>query len=249
MQKFIQCVTVTGADDSTAFSDIQETAQRFPFVEFGILVSRNHSGANRFPSQNWLTVLAHSGLHETVNFSCHFCGEYVRMFAAGKNPLDVLRQEVPAIPQGLFKRIQINTHGYKTYGDFFPPRECVEDLESQGVTVILQHDDANSNFIEYIATRCANVVALCDLSHGAGVLPDAWPSADVFPCPVGYAGGLSPDNVAAQIEAILAAGGGKTGMWIDAETMLRSNGDVLFDFDKVEAFLQASAPYIVGGAS
>ena len=69
-------VTMTGADDSINPNELIEISKKYPFVEWGILVSRNSQGSNRFPSLQWMDKL-----HElnTVNLllSCHLCGTYI----------------------------------------------------------------------------------------------------------------------------------------------------------------------------
>jgi hypothetical protein len=87
-----------------------------------------------------------------------------------------------------------------------------------------------------------NISALFDLSHGAGVLPETWPKPLTIPC--GYAGGLSPEIVARQIERVSALVGDKH-IWIDAETKLRSPNDLLFDLEKVRTFLEVAKPWVV----
>jgi phosphoribosylanthranilate isomerase len=59
----------------------------------------------------------------------------------------------------------------------------------------------------------------------------------------GYAGGLSPENVVAQLEKI-AVVSGDVPIWIDAETNLRSDQGQHFDLDRVCAFAEAVKPWI-----
>ena len=59
----------------------------------------------------------------------------------------------------------------------------------------------------------------------------------------GFAGGLSPENVASQIEKIQIVTGGAD-FWIDAETHLRSADDRQFDLTRVRRFLEAAKPYV-----
>ena len=80
-----------------------------------------------------------------------------------------------------------------------------------------------------------------------GVLPDKWPEPNGDYC--GYAGGLSPDNLAEQLEkidkAITNKDGGFYAIWIDAETHLRSPDNQRFDLDKVVKFLETSEPWVI----
>ena len=122
-----------------------------------------------------------------------------------------------------------------------------------GQQAIFQYDTVNTNAMlacvgqhvhdEYESADLG-IAALYDLSHGAGVLPEEWShplARTAIPC--GFAGGLSPENVASQIEKILLVMG-DTPFWIDAETHLRSDGDRQFDLAKVRRFLEAAKPYV-----
>jgi hypothetical protein len=71
------------------------------------------------------------------------------------------------------------------------------------------------------------------------VLAKEWPKPleDVL---CGYAGGLGPDNIEAQLELISKAVGNRE-IWVDMETHVRSNDDQRFDLDKVEKVLEICA--------
>ncbi len=52
--KFIKQVTVTGADDSINYYRLFELSEKYPFVEWGLLLSKNSEGYPRFPTWNWI---------------------------------------------------------------------------------------------------------------------------------------------------------------------------------------------------
>ena len=230
-------VTVTGADDSVDPSELLDLQARFPFAEFGILVSEKYSlasGAVRFPSKRWLQLLI-GACGGKMNLSCHICGRWVDDLLGGTFPdftkiSDWFRYS--------FQRFQVNTHGVPRRIAFEALNEIVDALRVESKNVIFQIDSVN-NIIPMIE-RLQTVEALFDLSHGAGVLPPAWPTPiDRVSC--GYAGGLSPENVEEQIQKIISVSNGKE-FWIDAETKLRDGGN--FDLDKVAAFLEKAKPWV-----
>jgi hypothetical protein len=239
-EKFIHTVTVTGADDSATPAHLRDIGERYPFAEFGILFSPKHFGAPRFPSRSWLLDLQEDS--RGLRLSGHLCGGFVRDFLAGRT------QWLSDIGDPLcarFSRWQINTHGEPH--DFSPDElsHLLERLDRRGCEVIFQYDNRNTAIIEACAARdTGNIRALFDLSHGAGVLPDRWPKLNLD-IPVGYAGGLSPENLVSQIEGLRSASGGGR-IWIDAETSLRTPDDAGFDLERVEAFLRAAEPYVTG---
>ena len=49
-------VTITGADDSIKATDLIPLSKRFPFVEWGILLSKNNEGSFRFPTRDWIEI-------------------------------------------------------------------------------------------------------------------------------------------------------------------------------------------------
>jgi phosphoribosylanthranilate isomerase len=81
---------------------------------------------------------------------------------------------------------------------------------------------------------------LFDESAGRGISPDSWDA----PLPghfCGYAGGMNPDNVEANIKMIEKVAAGHT-TWIDMESGVRTNDR--FDLGKMRKVLEVTKPYI-----
>jgi hypothetical protein len=230
----LSVVTVTGADDSVDPDDLVSISRELPFVEFGVLVG-SHQGVPRFPSLAWLARLEE--VASELYLSLHLCGrEVVEFFERDK------------LQEGWHGRCQINTHGEFLKVSTMQVRRNVGIANWRCQQVIFQLDGANDGLLRACRGRRLgdhldnlNVAGLFDLSHRAGVLPEAWPR----PIPgvyCGYAGGLGPDNVARELEKISAAAG-EAPFWIDAATKLRT--DERFDLDKVRRFLEAARPFVV----
>lgn len=221
-------VTMTGADNSIAPEKLFEITRKYPFVEWGILVSRNSQGNNRFPSKLWMDKLALEKYY--LDLSCHLCGTYVKEILMGStrfiNELgDIWKR---------FSRVQINTHGIHHQYD---KHGLIQVLtEHSDKEFIFQYDNVNKQIVDAVSPSCKNISALFDLSHGAGILPKEWVKPlEGIKC--GYAGGLSPENVQQQIKLIeQKVGDGE--IWIDMETQIRSNNDQQFDLVKVEKVLE-----------
>jgi hypothetical protein len=241
MKRFVNKVTVTGADDSVDPGDLIRLQKEYPFAEFGILLSRKAMGSDRFPSYGWIKELA--GRDHGLNLAGHFCGGWVKeMYATGEVPDDLAMgyNEIFGLE---FQRFQFNTHGYKHQSS----PSNIKNLFGKwfnGYGIIFQYDDVNKHLLEYAQdVKSIDNQALFDLSHGAGVLPDEWPK----PLPnvyCGYAGGLSPENVADNLALIEPLVGNRR-IWIDAETWVRSFDDTKFDLDLVRDFLSASSEYVI----
>jgi len=230
----IDRVTVTGADDSVEVGALVEIQEKYPFVEWGILLSIGNEGINRFPSVQWIDGLIKA--KENLTLSGHLCGKWVRDICAGRQTLYEDRPQFKSI----FGRYQLNFHSYlHQIKDRTAFINAVDALAVE--QVILQFDDVNNDMLASVRDANIDAVPLFDTSGGAGVLPGEWPKAlNVYS---GYAGGLSPENLGEQM-ALIGEVCGNGPIWIDAETMLRSNHDSVFDLEKVCAFLDAAKPFM-----
>jgi hypothetical protein len=227
-------VTITGADDSINPIDLVNLYKKYPFVEWGILLSRKSMGRSRFPSYQWMQALYEH--KEGLNLSGHLCGSFVSEILAG----DITPVNELGIVWDMFSRIQINTHGIKHAHSARMP--VVLNMYSDK-EFIFQFDNANLPILDFAWHCGVNCSALYDLSHGAGVLPSEWPKP-LSNIKCGYAGGISPANIEEQIRLIEQAVG-DVGTWIDMETHVRSNGGLQFDLQKVGKCLEISSKYIL----
>lgn len=257
-------VTITGADDSIDPLDLLPITERFPFVEWAILASHNNTftagGTNRYPSPKWIGRLQHiaESTGSLPQLALHINGQWVRSLLLGE-------MIVPPQVLGMFGRVQLNFHADRSACN---PSMFADRLrELAGRDFIFQLDGANGNWYleaahDYEVGRC---FGLFDISGGAGILPNSWPTPiylDVFPgdngegeeqhAYHGYAGGLGPDNLAEQLPKILAAAAGNEfthagRIWIDMETRVRSESDRKFDLSKVVRCLEIAESFIHAG--
>lgn len=228
-------VTITGADDSITPEQLIELVHKYPFVEWGILVSKKSMGSRRFPSSIWINHLAKLKREfPGLKLSCHVCGSWVKQILLGEF------DEIKTLPLYIFDRMQLNTHGES---HLYHGPKFFTGVKELGLEVIFQNDNANQQILDDAAAEPdLNYSALFDLSHGFGKLPSEWPNLlEGVKC--GYAGGLSPDNLEEQILKIEEKVG-PTEIWIDMETHVRSDNDKLFDLKKVETCLEISSKYI-----
>lgn len=239
-------VTVTGADDSIDPDQLWFPTLKFPFVEWGILLSASQSGGPRFPSAAWIERLrnireefnAKNPVHP-MRLCAHLCGRWVREMCLG---LCTVKADLPGVFAAplMFDRIQLNFHAQAHQ---VRPVEFVAGLKGGfPVQHIFQIDGVNGALLDAARAGGIDAVPLFDTSGGAGVLPArGWPTAQGPYC--GYAGGLSPTNLETQLGHIAKACG-DTRIWIDVETRVRSKDDRTFDLDEVDAFLSAALPYV-----
>lgn len=227
-------VTITGADDSIAPKELVKLSQRYPWVEWGILLSRSQEGGPRFPSLDWMLRLR-DVVPPEVKLSGHLCGAWVRALCRGSHRFEDERRDIAR----MFQRVQLNFHANQH--EVNPPLfvECLRDWERD--EYIFQFDGVNQRLMGDAIAGGIRAVPLFDTSGGAGIEPDEWPAPIGDYC--GYAGGLNPDSLPLQLERIdLAAGTSR--VWIDVETHVRSDDDRKFDLEKVEGFLAIAEPWV-----
>lgn len=250
MKRFLRQVTITGADDSVSYYRLFEISKQFPFVEWGILLSKNSEGYFRFPSWKWIEGLI-TEKPASVTISGHLCGSWVRDIVAGGSEFLNTHREL----SHEFARFQLNFHGQVHIAP--SPEKFIDSLVFlTGLNrqpVIFQLDGVYSQIYslargQYARHRGIEALALHDVSGGAGILPEQWPQPMGDYC--GYAGGLSPDNLAEQLKLIQDRIRNKDGslypIWIDAETHIRSTDNSTFETVKAEAFLGIAEPFVTG---
>lgn len=230
-------VTFTGAGDHTDRVEMRALSLEFNFIEWGVLFS-NRSGGARYPGQNWIRNLQQMATLAPMNLSLHLCGDYVRQLVLGDNI-------VPNWALAYFKRVQLNFHGEPLSSE---PGAFAEVLSEAfgNRQVIFQIDGATGQqmLADAHGEGHGNCVPLFDLSHGGGVLPAKWPEPFDDEPMHGYAGGLGPHNLADELPKILKVAG-KTDVWIDMETMVRTEGQ--FDLKKCRQCVEIALPFYEKG--
>ena len=237
----LDLVTMTGADDSTDPKDLYNLSEKYPFVEWGILISKNWTGkTSRYPSEKWIEEAKEIFDMSPVKLSCHICGSWVRDLLIGD---PVVLHKFPYLTN-MFKRFQLNFHAEKVEWDkdkfistisLFPTKEFLFQIDGE---------NGNKIFDEILKEKKHGVKPLFDISGGRGILPDEWPGFISEAKYCGYAGGLGPENLEEQLKKINSTVGENDRVWIDMETRVRSNNDTLFDLNKVEDCLKIAQKYI-----
>jgi hypothetical protein len=235
-------VTITGADDSTPQSQLVRLSRRFPFVEWGILLSRSAEGRrSRFPSAWWVKALIEMDGRDEMKLSGHLCGAWVHDLCDGKRTFQFER---PHFAMG-FDRIQINFHAFAHTVDAPALGRALEAWDGADQW-IFQLDGVNDRIIDDVKKTPSagelDVAPLFDISGGAGILPITWPRPTQEY--TGYAGGLAPWNLEEQL-ALIGAAAGEARIWIDVETHVRTADDQHFDLELVRRFLEIAEPHVV----
>lgn len=234
-------VTLTGIDENTDLYQLSELSKRFPFVEWGVLISEDKTGNDpRYPSLKWIKSLENYNL----NLSLHICGKWLKDFLIGDYHF------LHKVPFDLFSRFQFN---FKTKNEFTMYFfDMMLQLDKQ---FIFQFGDDRKfsifnteiNFDEMfqsVVDYGIDAVVLYDKSGGNGILPKEWPQQRQRY--TGYAGGLSAENFVQEFEKITTVNNEIDllfPIWTDAETNLRTYEK--FDLKKAEDFLTNANLFVV----
>jgi len=229
--------TLTGIDQSVSLEALRQLVQEYPFVEFGVLYSKTRAGKGRYPALDWIDYLANNAEELGLpRLALHICGTAVGEFIEGGDIVQLASK---------FGRIQLNFRSEKFETDAIV--RAIQLVAPQ-CRVITQVNDANANLGERLRYRnCYNHEMLFDKSGGKGISPDDWPAVDrISGGKYGYAGGLGPENLAAELPRIAQAAGDAP-VWIDMEGKLR-NADDQFDVERARACLAAVQSYLIAHA-
>jgi len=138
------------------------------------------------------------------------------------------------------KRVQINMPEY-TVQNIKPDlvAKIINDFFKH--EFIFQYNDKTKPAIEKLHNTGAKFSLLFDASGGRGVIATNWQKPIYETHPMGYSGGISPDNVIDRLRKIDSLVDSDTPIWIDAEGRLKSND--LFD-EKYKFDVELARMYI-----
>lgn len=212
-------ISLIGIDEKTDLKELQILQDKYPLVEFGVIMSKNwKDNGNRYWNPDNLEKLKDKNL----NLSLHLCGSLARSAILNDwNPtLLFLKENI-----NLFKRAQLNISTNKKN-----PENLILDIPKPLKEVIIQQKgiDGAKMFLDYYQkTKDKKVSILLDSSGGLGIDTPLIP-LDIE-CKVGYAGGFGPDNILEKTRLLLNSE--KThDFWVDMESKIRTND--WFDIEK-----------------
>ena len=233
---FLKTIVCSGINEKDDINDSVEFLKKYKNVELGVQCSPRKASYHT-PRFEWLKELLSKLSEQDIEnrIALHLNEGFVVSFCDGKVPDEV--SELLNIGQTV-GRLQLN---FKIGREVFASGN-VPDIKTLGQTmktigahpIILSASQPNLPFIQKAYHRGMKFDVLFDDSFGEGVVPDVRKAPvfeDVFQ---GYAGGLSPENVAKELAKISKVV--KGAFFIDAEGKLKQAGH--FSFDRAEKFVQ-----------
>jgi phosphoribosylanthranilate isomerase len=237
----INLCTFTGVDVRTDLGRVIEMASAYPFLEFGILLSRTPEDKDpRYPQFRQIADMVER-LCGRAKLALHVCGravgEFVREPPKGSA---YAGQDIHDLIAAGIGRVQLNFN-FERFG--LSLEEIEAAVQRTDAKVITQHFPANTAVT--FGITAPNHQVLYDASGGRGVAATGYdmPFAGKY---TGYAGGLGPDNAAAAVAAIKSIIGDDD-VWIDMESRIRTDG--YLDLDKCGGVAAVIAPILTASAA
>lgn len=254
----LKLVTITGVDERTNPLFARRLSERFPFIEFAMLVSESSGGKKpRYMTvPDVIRMLGMLRAHQGPKLAVHICGKWSRLLLEGRADelgatqfQHLLRQGALLMDHG---RVQWNINPANVKRDKWNIPSVINILHEcfyNGNLILQRHNLESADLSnalratlareEYLHHRL-HIDVLHDLSGGHGVVPEGIPPPIGMYC--GYAGGFSPENVGVRLRQLAAKPPENGGFWIDMESGVRT--DDWLDLKKVEHVLEVAAPYV-----
>jgi len=235
----LSCLGFCGADDSIDPWLLHAISCTHNWVEWGVLFREDKRGLPRYASTEWVARLAMANQARKMRLAGHLCSSRVDELLSGDSGfVRKMHEEVG------FQRFQINATAangvnMRAFADEAGAKRCAAALRDvmtalPQVEFIMQRNSQTRPLWELLLEEPpSNMSLLFDESMGLGVSATSWP-APPEGVPFGYAGGLSPVNLAEKLQQIEDTAVGHT-LWVDMETSLRTllaDGHDLFDCNK-----------------
>jgi len=225
-------VTITGADDKVNPGVLASLASEYPFVEWGILVSKKREGSPRYPSHQWIGQLIHQKMfHRQIQIAAHLCGEWAREATDGPFTWAIVRNQ----QFKNFDRIQLNGLSENPFAVY-----AVDSLSEKLDKEFIFQAPKGFAFNHKSISGMSKMSLLVDSSGGRGI-PITEITTPPYGLYVGYAGGISHEKVEEIAQRVIAVPVDAE-TWIDCESGVRTNDE--FDLDKVVSLLEKVKPLV-----
>mmetsp|Transcript_8327 Transcript_8327/g.15870 ORF Transcript_8327/g.15870 Transcript_8327/m.15870 type:complete len:287 (-) Transcript_8327:160-1020(-) len=176
-------VTITGADTNTDIPKFLQVAQKYPYVEWGMLIARGETGDPKYPSLEWFDELVkqRDALEKANNiklqFSVHMCNDLV-LELADSGSTEAFQHNSFGRVLDRFDRVQLN-FTRSIMGGTLNKEKLFAALANRPHTFVFQLPDFSEQSLMLVyEARARGIKALpfFDLSSGRGILPESWPA-------------------------------------------------------------------------
>ena len=196
------------------------------------------------PRHVWFNkLLIEAKYAQDINLAIHINNEWAKAICNHGIIPDIIMEWIRIKNENnnpVIKRIQLNMPK-ETAGDMHPGivAQVIHSFPHQ--EFIFQYNDNTKSAIQKLHKTNAKFSLLFDASGGRGIAPKSWEKPIYETHPMGYSGGMSPDNVIGNLRQIDKIVPKDSNIWIDAEGKLKSND--LFD-EKPKFDIELAKAYV-----
>ena len=233
---FLKTIVCSGINEKNDINEALEFLKKYKNAEFGVQCSPRKAGYQT-PRFEWLKELLYKLDEQKIEkrVALHLNEGFVVSFCDVKVPDEI--SDLLNIGKSV-GRLQLN---FKIGREIFAAgnvpniRTLEKTMKAVAMhTIILSASQPNLSFIHKAHHQGMKFDVLFDDSFGEGVAPDMRRPPLFEGVFQGYAGGLSPENIAEELAKIEKVA--KGAVFIDAEGKLKQDGT--FAFSRAEKFVQ-----------
>ena len=242
----LEKITCSDMREYNEIDDIIDLGKKYPMAEFAIQAHPSKFSAY-MPRYVWFDTLAHASRVNDINLAMHVNAEWRTEICHGNIPYEIKRMWDLKRDNGkhIIGRVQVNINGGKDSFRFYANKVADIIRAYPDIEFIFQYTTRQRNRLKRLDKMNVPFSMLFDASGGRGISPDKW-RAPVMPNhKMGYSGGLSPENVADnlnKINMVLPLG---YNTWIDAEGKLKDPETKQFDTVRAEQYIQNAIRWMV----
>ncbi|MBQ6736186.1 MAG: hypothetical protein IJQ90_01730 [Alphaproteobacteria bacterium] len=242
----LEYITCSDMREYNEIDDIIDLGKRYPMAEFAIQAHPSKFSAY-MPRYVWFDTLAHASRVNDINLAMHVNAEWRTEICRGNIPYEIKRMWDMRRDNGkhVIGRVQVNINGGKDSFRFYANKVSDIIRAYPDIEFIFQYTTRQRNRLKRLDKMSVPFSMLFDASGGRGISPDTW-RAPVMPNhKMGYSGGLSPENVADNLDKINMVLPVGYNTWIDAEGKLKDPDTKQFDTLRAEQYIQNAIRRIV----
>lgn len=244
----LRYITCSDPREFNDIHDIVKLAESSPRAEIAVQMHPSKASPG-MPRNQWFHELCRYCVRDAhdINLAVHvnqeWCEEICR---TGEIPMELreffgfYRKSLGFSP--LVKRWQLNMSNTAVHDINY---DAVKKLflHNDDHEFILQYNDRTKNATWVLYEMGAKFSLLYDASGGRGIAPGTWNKPVYDSVPMGYSGGMSPENVVKNLKQISSVvPKNREDIWIDAEGKLKT--DDKFDIDRAANYVLAAEKWL-----
>lgn len=242
----LEYITCSDMREYNSIDDIIDLGKKYPMAEFAIQAHPSKFSAY-MPRYVWFDTLMHAARVNDINLAMHVNSEWRTEICHGNIPYEIKRMWDLKRADGtpIIGRIQVNINGGNKTFRFFANKVADIIRAYPDTKFIFQYTPKQRQRINQLDAQNVPFSLLFDASGGRGISPDKWRAPVMKNHKMGYSGGMSPENVAENLDKINLILPDDYKTWIDAEGKLKDPETKQFDVARAEQYIQNALRYQV----